>query len=150
MKFRADANGFITGIRFYKSAAEYRHARRQALDSSSGTLLGSATFTNETASGWQQVIFGTPVAVTANTTYVASYHTPTGHYSASSGYFANAGVDAPPLHALSNVDGAERRLCLRLGRVPDLELQRHELLGRRHLHHVRRRRRHDAADGHRA
>ena len=39
---------------------------------SSGTLLASATFTGETASGWQQVNFSTPVAITANTTYVAA------------------------------------------------------------------------------
>jgi hypothetical protein len=102
VKFRADANGFITGIRFYKSALNTgTHVGK--VYTSSGTLLGSATFQSETASGWQQVVFGTPVAVTANTTYVASYHTTAGHYSASSGYFASAGVDAPPLHALSNV-----------------------------------------------
>jgi len=102
LKFRADANGFITGIRFYKSALNTgTHVGK--VYTSSGTLLGSATFQGETASGWQQVVFGTPVAVTANTTYVASYHTTTGHYSATSGYFASAGVDAPPLHALSNV-----------------------------------------------
>ena len=36
--------------------------------------------------------FGTPVSVTANTTYVASYHTNTGNYSADGGYFTSAGV----------------------------------------------------------
>ena len=41
----------------------------------SGTLLASATFTNESASGWQQVNFSNPVPITAGTTYVASYHT---------------------------------------------------------------------------
>jgi N,N-dimethylformamidase beta subunit-like protein/uncharacterized protein DUF4082/Big-like domain-containing protein len=102
LKFRADANGFITGVRFYKSALNTgTHVGK--VYSSTGTLLGSATFQSETASGWQQVVFGTPVAVIANATYVASYHTTSGHYSASGGYFASAGVDAPPLHALSNV-----------------------------------------------
>ena len=55
---------------------------------STGTLLATATFTGETASGWQQVNFATPVAITANTTYVASYHAPNGHYSATDDYFA--------------------------------------------------------------
>jgi len=50
-------------------------------------LLASATFTNETASGWQQVDFVAPVAVTAGTTYVASYHTD-GNYSADPNFFA--------------------------------------------------------------
>ena len=33
------------------------------------------------ASGWQQVNFSTPVTITANTTYIASYLAPKGHYS---------------------------------------------------------------------
>ena len=45
--------------------------------------------------------------ITANTTYVASYFDPQGHYSADNNYFATAGVDNAPLHALANgVDGA--------------------------------------------
>ena len=41
-----------------------------------------ATFSSESASGWQQVNFSTPVDVFPNTTYVASYFAPEGHYSA--------------------------------------------------------------------
>ena len=104
VKFRADASGFITGVRFYKSAANSgTHVGN--LWSSTGTLLGSATFTSETQSGWQTVNFATPVAVTANTVYIASYHTNTGHYSATAAAFAGGGVDAPPLHALGNGAG---------------------------------------------
>ena len=45
------------------------------------------------------------MTVSANTTYVASYHTDVGHYASDAGYFAN-GVDNTPLHALaSGVDG---------------------------------------------
>src|SRR5207237_6846013 len=68
-------------------------------------LLASATFTNETASGWQQVNFANAVAITANTVYVASYHSTVGHWSASWNFFASSGVDDPPLHALANVSG---------------------------------------------
>ena len=53
-----------------------------------GTLLATATFANETASGWQEVNFSSPVNVTAGTTYVASYHSD-GNYSADPGYFAS-------------------------------------------------------------
>ena len=42
------------------------------------------------------------MAISANTTYVASYYAPQGHYAADSGYFATAGVDTAPLHVLSN------------------------------------------------
>jgi hypothetical protein len=101
VKFRSDSDGFITGIRFYKAAANTgTHAAN--LWSGSGALLASATFANETASGWQQANFSTPVAITANTVYVASYHCPAGHYSDDQYYFAGKGVDNAPLHALAD------------------------------------------------
>jgi len=89
VKFQASTNGTITGIRFYKGPKN-TGTHIGALWTASGTLLASATFTNETASGWQQVNFSKPVSITANTTYVASYHTNTGEYSANGNYFANA------------------------------------------------------------
>ena len=105
VKFRVDADGYITGIRFYKSAAN-TGVHLGNLWSSTGTLLGTATFSNETLSGWQQVLFSGPVPVVANTTYIASYFSPVGHYSADSGYFTSSGMDSPPLHALMNgIDG---------------------------------------------
>ena len=98
--FNSDLSGFITGVRFYKSAAN-TGTHVGALWSSTGTLLASATFSGETASGWQQVSFAAPVAVTAGTTYVASYLAPAGRYAATTNGLANA-VDSPPLHALAN------------------------------------------------
>ena len=100
VKFRSDVAGTIRGIRFYKSAGN-TGTHVASLWSSTGTRLATATFTNETASGWQEVSFATPVAISANTVYVASYHTTTGHYSLNSNYFS-AGVDNPPLHALAS------------------------------------------------
>src|SRR5262249_21358075 len=70
--------------------------------SSGGPRRATATFTGETASGWQQVTFGSPVAITAGTVYVASYFSPNGHYSGNADYFTTQGVDNPPLHALAN------------------------------------------------
>ncbi|MCI4677062.1 DUF4082 domain-containing protein [Rhodoblastus acidophilus] len=88
VKFTADANGSITGIRFYKGPSN-TGTHIGDLWSSTGTLLASATFTGETASGWQQVNFSTPVAITAGVTYVAAYHTNVGEYSASANYFSS-------------------------------------------------------------
>ncbi|HZS70386.1 MAG TPA: DUF4082 domain-containing protein, partial [Candidatus Acidoferrum sp.] len=103
VKFKVDLTGFITGIRFYKGAANTgTHVGN--LWSSSGQLLATATFTNETASGWQQVNFANPVPVTPNTVYVASYFASAGNYAGDNGYFSAAGVDNPPVHALQ--DGA--------------------------------------------
>jgi hypothetical protein len=99
VNFRADSNGFITGIRFYRASTNTgTHVGN--LWTSTGTLLATATFTSETSSGWQQVNFLNPVAITANTVYVASYHTNVGHYSADANYFVGNGFDRPPLHAL--------------------------------------------------
>ncbi len=101
VKFTSDQAGSITGIRFYKSTANTgTHVGN--LWTTGGTLLASAVFTGESASGWQQVNFSSPVAVSANTTYVASYYAPAGHYSFNAGFFGTAGVDNPPLHALAN------------------------------------------------
>ena len=101
VKFRSDTNGSITGIRFYKASTNTgTHVAN--LWTSTGTLLATAAFTGETASGWQQVNFSTPVSITANTVYVASYHTNTGHYSDDGNYFTSKGVDNPPLHALAD------------------------------------------------
>ena len=99
VKFRASTNGFITGIRYYKPA-ETTGVHVGTLWSSTGTRLANVTFTNESASGWQQATFATPVAVTADTTYVASYFTPS-RYAVSSNYFTTATVRGP-LTALAN------------------------------------------------
>jgi hypothetical protein len=100
VKFRSDAAGTIEGIRFYKAAAN-TGTHVGSLWTTAGAQLAQATFSNETASGWQQVKFSSPVSIEANTTYVAGYYAPNGHYSANGPTFASA-VDNPPLHALAN------------------------------------------------
>jgi beta-lactam-binding protein with PASTA domain len=101
VKFQSDIAGSITGIRFYKGPAN-TGTHLGNLWAANGTLLATAVFANETASGWQQVSFETSVAITANTTYIASYHTDVGGYSADVNYFATTGVDSSPLHAPSS------------------------------------------------
>jgi Domain of unknown function (DUF4082)/Bacterial Ig-like domain/Bacterial Ig domain len=101
VKFTSDQNGFITGLRFYKGATN-TGTHVGTLWNSSGAQLATATFTNETASGWQQVNFAVPVAITANTVYVASYLAPNGRYAVDSNYFVSAPTDRPPLHALQD------------------------------------------------
>src|SRR5438552_3394434 len=99
MKFQADTPGYVVGVRFYKSALNTgTHVAH--LWTASGTLIASATFTNESAFGWQRVDFGTGVAIAANTTYVVSYSDPNGHFSVDRPYFSTA-YDNSPLHAVS-------------------------------------------------
>jgi hypothetical protein len=100
LKFRSDVAGYIRGIRFYKDPRNTgTHVAN--LWSSAGTRLAQATFTGETASGWQQVNFASPVQIAANTVYIASYFAPVGFYAISPNFFATQGVDTPPLHALA-------------------------------------------------
>ena len=89
VKFRSNTDGYITGVRFYKSA-ENTGIHTGNLWAADGTNLAQAIFINETASGWQEVTFSSPVAITAGITYVASYHTTTGHYSEDNNYFTEA------------------------------------------------------------
>jgi hypothetical protein len=106
MKFTSDTAGTINGIRFYKASTN-TGTHIGNLWTASGQLLASATFTNETASGWQQVSFAQPVNISPNTTYIASYFAPSGHYSESEQYFdpplrGGATLSSPPLHAVRN------------------------------------------------
>ena len=104
MKFQTDFSGSATGVRFYKATAN-TGTHVGALWTAGGTLLAQATFTNETATGWQHVLFSSPVTLTADTTYVVSYLAPNGNYSVTGGGFASA-IDNPPLHGLSNATSA--------------------------------------------
>jgi hypothetical protein len=99
MKFQADTAGWITGIRFYKGDSN-TGSHTGYLWTSTGTLLASATFSNETANGWQSVNLSQQVAINADTTYVVSYSTG-GNYSATAGYF-NADASNGNLQALSS------------------------------------------------
>jgi hypothetical protein len=104
VKFRPDFNGKVAGIRFYKSTANTgTHVGN--LWTLSGTKLASATFTNESATGWQSVTFPEPIEISPNITYIASYFAPNGHYSVTPNGFSS-GIDNPPLHALSSLDDA--------------------------------------------
>ncbi|MFC4534682.1 DUF4082 domain-containing protein [Sphaerisporangium dianthi] len=102
VKFTTDKPGLITGVRFYKGPGNTgTHVGN--LWSTSGQNLATGTFTDETESGWQRLVFAAPVQVVPGTTYVASYFAPEGHYSFSDDFFSSA-TDNPPLHAPATAD----------------------------------------------
>ncbi|HYJ22158.1 MAG TPA: DUF4082 domain-containing protein [Solirubrobacterales bacterium] len=105
VKFRSDNPGEITGIRFYKSAAN-TGTHSGSLWSAGGERLAQVTFTNESAGGWQTALFSEPVEIEANTTYVASYFAPHGHFSWSLWGFENSGIHNAPLHGIGEWQGA--------------------------------------------
>jgi hypothetical protein len=113
VKFTSDVYGTVNGIRFYKASTN-TGTHIGNLWTASGQLLASATFTSESASGWQQVNFAQPVLISPNTTYIASYFAPSGHYSQNEQYFypplyGGSILNSPPLHAeqstMSNPNG---------------------------------------------
>jgi hypothetical protein len=107
VKFKADASGTVSAIRYYKSTSN-SGTHVGSLWTAGGAKLATATFTNETASGWQQVNLPVPVTVNAGATYVASYYAPAGRYSANTGYFSSRGADNGVLHALAGANGVYR------------------------------------------
>ena len=100
VSFSSTVAGNVTGIRFYKAAAN-TGTHTGSLWALTGALLARAVFTNESASGWQTVLFSQPVPILPGTIYVASYFAPNGHYSYTSQGFATA-VTNGPLQAVAS------------------------------------------------
>ncbi len=92
VKFTASTGGTVSGVRFYKESWMGGYTHVGHLWSSTGALLASGTFANETQSGWQTVTFATPVTITANTTYVVSFSTGGGYFGISTNYFSRSGI----------------------------------------------------------
>lgn len=94
LKFYADVDGSVTGVRFYKGPHNTgTHVGN--LWSITGTKLAEVIFSRETGSGWQQATFSPPISITAKTTYVISYAAPQGRY-ADDQYYSWSSLSAPP------------------------------------------------------
>ena len=130
VKFRPDRAGYITGLRFYKGAGNTGTHVGSLWNRTGTTKLSSVTFTGESATGWQRATLPSPVPVTANTTYVASYYAPVGRYASNSNYFANAAVTRGPLTALRNgTDGSNGVYRYGATGFPEQQLPVQQLLG---------------------
>ncbi|MEI9808726.1 MAG: DUF4082 domain-containing protein [Bacteroidota bacterium] len=60
-----------------------------------GVLLKQVVFNNESATGWQEFYLIHRLPLPPTTTYVASYHSPTGYYAQTDPYFTSAVVNGP-------------------------------------------------------
>jgi Domain of unknown function (DUF4082) len=98
LTFSSDVAGTVTALRFYKGPRNTGE-HTGSLWNPDGSLLATATFSKESRSGWQTLTFSPPVAISAGTRYVASYHASVGFYSVNLEAFANFGPDSGPLHA---------------------------------------------------
>jgi hypothetical protein len=102
LQFSSSVAGSLTGVRFYKPQQE-QGAHAGSVWDDAGHLLAQANFTGESASGWQEVRFGTAVPVTAGRKYTVSYHTDHGSYWAEPNAFDGKTVTSGPLTALNGV-----------------------------------------------
>ena len=102
VKFTAGVAGEVTGVRFYKQIDMGGYIHIGHLWASTGKLLSTAVFTNESASGWQQVTFSSAVAIQANTVYIVSFSTGGGYFGITTNFFTRGGLTNGPLQALSN------------------------------------------------
>ncbi len=79
VKFRSSVNAKVEAVRFYKTPGN-NGAHTAQLYTGDGTLLASQVFGTETDSGWQTLFLDVPVAINANTTYIAAYYSSLGNY----------------------------------------------------------------------
>ena len=124
---------------------QHRHPHRQPVDARTGTRLAQATFTGETASGWQTVTFARRSRSSRARPTSPPTSRPTATTRPRTDYFYRAPAPGPERRRArstarrctrSATPGTtrQRRLQLRRGEhVPDQHLQRRQLLGRRHL-----------------
>ncbi len=79
VEFHVSQAGAIVGARFYKGKSNTGQ-HTATLWSATGNRLATGTFSGESSSGWQTLMFSTPVAVTPGVNYVVSYHASVGRY----------------------------------------------------------------------
>jgi hypothetical protein len=112
MKFKSSVPGAITKFRYFKPAGETgTHIGR--LWSAGGTLLKTATFTNETDTGWQTVVLDSSYYISKDSTYVISVNA-VARYAATPKELAVAIVNGP----LSNIAGNNGVYTYKTGNFP--------------------------------
>jgi hypothetical protein len=79
VKFWSSQAGTVSAIRFYRAATS-SNGYVASLYSTGGTVLGSATLNSDSCSVpcWEVANFASPIPISANTTYVAAYYSPSG------------------------------------------------------------------------
>lgn len=98
LRFQSSVAGQVIGVRFYKST-QNTGTHVGHLWTGTGTLLASVSFSSETASGWQQADFNSPVTIAATSPYVISYSAQGGFYSQDQNFFSVSAFTSGPLTA---------------------------------------------------
>ena len=103
VKFETSKDIFVVGVRFYKGDQNVGEHSGSLWNAADGTQLAHATFSNESAQGWQDVLFSRPVAMRPGDRFIASYYVPIGYYSAVNEYFETS-LTSGPVTALSGFE----------------------------------------------
>ncbi len=74
IRFKSDVDGNVTGVRYYKVAG-CAAATTGSLWAMDGTQLATGVFGPAADNSWTTLTFTSPVAITAGTPYIASFHT---------------------------------------------------------------------------
>jgi large repetitive protein len=113
VRFKAGFDGFVSAVRFYKhnpiipdGFADTAHNTVQ-IWTTDGSLLGQATLAyagppTSAPNGWQEVTFSSPITITANTPYVASYLSSSGVYSYQPFGYTDSVVNGPLTAVMDN------------------------------------------------
>ncbi|MCY4726965.1 DUF4082 domain-containing protein [Nocardioides sp. STR2] len=101
VRFSSSVDGSVTAIRFFKGPNN-TGSHVGTLWSANGTQLATGTFNGESTSGWQTLVLSTPVTITKNTDYIASYRAPAGRYSVTPNGFSSGSLSRSPLNVASN------------------------------------------------
>ncbi len=109
VKLRPKVQGEITQIKFYKGTTN-TGSHIGKVWTVDGTVLGSVTFTGETASGWQTMTLGAPVSVDAFTVYIITVYLPVAHYSTTCPYWVGYGRDRTLLSAPADGEAGQQSL----------------------------------------
>lgn len=123
LRFTPISDGFVSGVRFYKSTPN-TGTHTGSLWSLSGQRLATVTFSGETSSGWQEAKFNSPVEVVAGTEYVVSYSTSSGHYAAKNYEWSYFGIAADPLHVAGGFGADPAGVYDTNGNMPSSSFQR--------------------------
>jgi hypothetical protein len=98
LPFYTSVPGTVLGIRFYKGSNN-PGPHTVALYSAAGAILAQGTTTSESSTGWQTVLFPSPIPVTARTTYTVAYLASKGGYADDQNYTWPS-LSRPPLHVV--------------------------------------------------
>ena len=103
VRFRADVDGFITGLRYYGAARRRRASATCGREG--GTQLASATFVGDSPPAGTRVSLSPAVRVTKDTNYVASFLVERRDLLRRPRLLQRARSTRPPLHAPAGTNG---------------------------------------------